>query len=283
LPSVIGFLKSLHNRLLLVYYAEGKGKLNLLVYTLIDIIPRTVRRSHSFLNKFLLRIQNSALKRTILKVKGVKYSLIDYESAFIITPLFEEWMWRYLRPKRGDIFLDVGAHIGKYTCQVARIVGDEGIVIAIEPSPENYRTLVRNIKLNSLKNVVALNVAGWNKNTNLRLYLAKRAGQNSVKMKVGKNFVSVSARVLDEVLEELGIERVDWVKIDVEGAEYEVLEGLWKALTKYKPKLIIECREENLEKVRNLLSRLGYISIQITGSSPPYIYCVHKSPLKERE
>lgn len=72
-------------------------------------------------------------------------------------------MWNFIQLRKGDVFIDVGAHIGKYTILVAKIVGKEGLVIAIEPNPENYETLLENIKLNNLKNVIAVNIAAWNK------------------------------------------------------------------------------------------------------------------------
>jgi tRNA A58 N-methylase Trm61 len=73
------------------------------------------------------------------------------ESLYIVSSLFEQWIWKYLHIlKPGDCFIDIGAHIGKYTIQVTRIVGDEGLVLSIEAHSDNYKILVENILINHL-------------------------------------------------------------------------------------------------------------------------------------
>ena len=81
-------------------------------------------------------------------VNGLKFNLIDDESFKIVTPDFEPWMFDYLKPKSGDVFLDIGAHVGKYSLQVADKVGEKGSIIAVEPMPECYKALEENIVLN---------------------------------------------------------------------------------------------------------------------------------------
>jgi len=69
----------------------------------------------------------------------------------MVSPLFEQWIWKYLHILNlGDCSIDIGAHIGKYTIQVARIIGDEGLVLSIEAHPDNYKILVENILINHL-------------------------------------------------------------------------------------------------------------------------------------
>ncbi|MEM4311455.1 MAG: FkbM family methyltransferase [Nitrososphaerales archaeon] len=63
-------------------------------------------------------------------------------------------MWEFFKPKKGEIVIDVGAHIGKYSLPIANLVGKEGLVISIEPYPINYEALIRGIKLNHLKNII---------------------------------------------------------------------------------------------------------------------------------
>lgn len=75
----------------------------------------------------------------VVNCDSIKYRLVDLESLFIISPRYEEWMGQYLTPMKGDCFVDIGAHIGKYALQVAKTVGNTGKVIAVEPTPDVFR------------------------------------------------------------------------------------------------------------------------------------------------
>jgi FkbM family methyltransferase len=133
-------------------------------------------------------------------------------------------------PNIGDIVIDVGAAFGFYTILASKRVGQQGKVVAIEAQPEIFKLLNRNIKLNKLTNIISLNYAVYSKNTTLRLYntysvMQERAGQNL------QSYTEVSANTLDNLLWQAGIKQVNWIKIDVEGAEYEVLRGAKEILS----------------------------------------------------
>ena len=144
--------------------------------------------------------------------------------------------------KEGDIVVDVGAHIGLYTIIASKQVGLKGKVVAIEAEPGNFEILTTNIKLNQLTNVLSLNSAASSKEEKVKLNMPyeelghtkyhsimfQRVGE------AGKKFVEVDANTLDNLLPQNGIEEVNWIKIDVEGAEYEVLRGATKTLSKSK-------------------------------------------------
>lgn len=127
-------------------------------------------------------------------------------------------------PKIGDIVIDVGAAFGFYTIMASKRVGQGGRVVAIEPQPDNFEMLNRNIKLNKLANIITLNYAVSSKKTMLKLFdsystIQERAGQNL------QSYIEVSADTLDNLLRQVAIDEVNWVKVDVEGAELEVLKG----------------------------------------------------------
>ena len=160
---------------------------------------------------------------------------------------------RNFTPKEGDIVIDVGAHIGPYTLKTAKRVGWNGKVIAIEADPENFDILNRNIQLNKLTNVIALNYAAYFKEDKIRLYLLKVDKSSYTKYNTimidraqynnEKKFVEVKANTLDYLLQSIGIkhEQVNWIKIDVEGAEFDVLKGAKDILSKSKDiSLLIE-------------------------------------------
>jgi len=197
------------------------------------------------------------LRKVIIKVNESKFTVLDSESVFIISPGWESWIWNHLKVAKGDVFLDVGAHIGKYTIPIAKIVGENGLVIAVEPHPINYKTLLENIRLNGLKNVIALNIAAWSENRKMTLFIGDKTSLHSTKKDFGRGSIIVNAKALDNVLNELKVERVNWIKIDVEGAEFEVLKGLQNTLRKQRPTLIVEIWEEQ-NKIEDFISKLGY-------------------------
>jgi FkbM family methyltransferase len=142
----------------------------------------------------------------------------------------EEDIVEQFSPKIGDIVVDVGAAFGFYTILASKRVGQQGGVVAIEPQPDSFEMLNKNIKLNNLANVVTLNYAVSSKKTMLKLYssystIQERAGESL------QSYIEVSADTLDNLLRSVGIDKVNWIKIDVEGAEYEVLRGAKEILS----------------------------------------------------
>src|SRR5829696_6401888 len=151
---------------------------------------------------------------------------------------------RNFSPKEGDVVIDVGAHIGPYTLKASKRVGLNGKIIAIEADPENFDILNRNIQLNKLTNVIALNYAAYSKEDKIKLYLpSKEKEEESSYTKYNtimtervhneKKFVEINANTLYYLLQSNGIKHeVNWIKIDVEGAEYEVLKGAKNIISK---------------------------------------------------
>jgi len=152
------------------------------------------------------------------------------------TPNREEDILQHFTPKLGDVVVDVGAHIGRYTIISSKLAGPNGTVIAIEADPDNFDLLNENIALNGLSNVLPINCAAYSKQIEITLY---RQSSSSVYSSVittrapeNHNYVKVPARTLDEILHLNGIRKVNWIKIDVEGAEFEVLKGAAQLLSK---------------------------------------------------
>jgi FkbM family methyltransferase len=174
----------------------------------------------------------------LLKLKMPKYNLQFYcrnnKDDFTTMTMREDEIIRHFNTKQGDIVVDVGAHIGKYTIIASKRVGANGKVIAIEAHPGNYEMLNRNIKLNGLTNVTTLNYAVYSKESKVKLFLPGEKSNHSIYNTLlpsratdeGK-FVEVTADTLDNLLQKNGISNaeVNWLKIDVEGAELEVLKG----------------------------------------------------------
>ena len=184
---------------------------------------------------------------TLLKFKVPKY---DYEfycrinkDDFKIMTIHEDDIIKRFTPKEGDIVIDIGAHIGLYTIISSKRVGANGKVVDIEADPSNFEMLNSNIKLNQLTNVIPLNYAVHSKETKVKLYLPSGESgftkYNTIMpnwINAQEKFVEVNANTLDYLLQlnEIRQEEVNWIKIDVEGAEFEVLKGATNVLSKSK-------------------------------------------------
>jgi FkbM family methyltransferase len=186
----------------------------------------------------------------LLKFKVPKYNYEFYcrinKDDFIVMTRHEDVIIQYFHPKEGDVVVDVGAHIGRYTIIASKRVGPNGKVIAIEADPNNFEMLNHNIQLNRLANVTSLNYAAFSKETRIKLYLP--AGDIFTKyntvmsdwvwVKPEDKFVEVNANTLDNLLLQqqlqIAIGQVNWIKIDVEGAEFEVLKGAHNLLLNSK-------------------------------------------------
>lgn len=162
-----------------------------------------------------------------------------------------------------DIFLDVGANIGYYTLIAAKM-SPQGRVVAIEPSVVNASMLKENIRLNGAGNVTIVHRAAWQKSgVCLALHIRDpyNFGANSF---LGGGVVEcqVETIAIDDLIAEQDLTRVDLVKIDVEGAEYEVLLGMSNCLQTKPPRYIV-CAldhpdEINRQHTYELLRVAGY-------------------------
>jgi FkbM family methyltransferase len=145
---------------------------------------------------------------------------------------------RALRP--GMTVLDVGANVGPYTALCAHAVGDAGRVFAFEPDPESFRYLEETVRRNAAARVELVPAAAaaeagvarlftWSDNKgDSRLYEHERSDGS----------VEVATVRLDDFLAAAGVERVDFVKIDVQGLEGHVLEGLEQTIRR-SPGLVL--------------------------------------------
>ena len=158
-------------------------------------------------------------------------------------------------------FIDVGANIGKYSIILGKKLKDNGQVISIEPEPRNFEILNKNIKLNNLKNVTAINNGLYSKKGKLDFYLtSEKSGDGAHSLiKKTNNKIQIKVDTLDNIIKEKGLKDIKLIKIDVEGAEANVLKGAKKTLKKYHPKLIFEAWDETyFKKIKNILDKYNY-------------------------
>jgi len=196
-----------------------------------------------------------------LKLHNFLYRVPDYAALSILCmePLIYAFIRHFL--KSGDVFIDVGAHVGKYTIPAAKLVAPHGKVIALEPHPQNFALLLSNIKLNKLDEyVVPLQIAAWNREEIKPLYLKEEdSGTPSLMfMEETRGSITVQCMPLDRLIRSLHVNRIDLVKIDVEGAEVHVLQGMKQIMLQHRPAIIVETFPMNLKKVLDILLQNGY-------------------------
>jgi FkbM family methyltransferase len=173
--------------------------------------------------------------------------------------------FRWYRPRPGDLVFDLGAHCGVSTYALSRLAGSAGRVIAFEPDPLNYSILLRNIERHRLTNVLAVNVAIAGKTGQLRFNCEGTIG-SGLTSAVGRESVGstlmVDAVTLADAFEKWGVPA--FCKIDIEGAEIEVLEAAKEALTGHATQLAIDTNHPQANgkltdrPVANILRSCGY-------------------------
>jgi len=165
----------------------------------------------------------------------------------------------------GDIVLDVGANIGYYTLVLARRVGAGGRVFAFEPDPDNFALLTKNVGTNGYRNVVPVNAALSNRSGTLELHLCddNRGDHRIYASGADRKTIEVSTIAGDDCLGEIS-SCVNFIKIDVQGAEGLVLRGLCRTLQRSKGcRVIFEFWPEGMSKAGdNPAEVLDYMSHQ---------------------
>jgi FkbM family methyltransferase len=205
------------------------------------------------------------LPRRLTRMSGFRLRLVDYESLTIACTNFEPFMHYWFKAQMGEVVLDIGANFGIYTLKSSLAVGPTGRVLAVEAHPQTFGVLSENIRLNAFANAESVHCAVWKAESWLRLFLANSSAQHSLKLFSGSRAIRVRARTLDSILEERKnkIAHVDWIKIDVEGAELEVLQGAQKMLLRDRPKIILEVRPNQQKALKLFASRHNYGIIEI--------------------
>ncbi|SHJ92131.1 methyltransferase, FkbM family [Roseomonas rosea] len=140
----------------------------------------------------------------------------------------EIWELIRARLKPGSVFVDAGANIGTYALPAARLVGPGGRVVAFEAHPRTFGYLARNVAANELPWVTGLNRALGEEAGEIEMeFQAANPGETHVRApgEAGGGGTRVPMTTLDDAMAELGLTRLDYLKIDVEGFELPVLRG----------------------------------------------------------
>lgn len=205
------------------------------------------RRFH---NNQMITVKQSGIKSTFLAVSETNY--------------WDIWrtrkeMRQYLNHglKTGDIAYDIGANVGTYTIPMSKFVGDKGVVLAFEPDPTSWESLMINLKINAVNNCKTYRYCIGNENKNIQFYVRPDKDTHSIFEKssapspMGELLtISSQMKTLDQLVKTGEAPQPNFIKLDIEGAELLALDGMRQVLKSVRA-IYIECH--NALKVDLLL------------------------------
>lgn len=199
---------------------------------------------------------------------------------YFIPEYYEPATQRYLKQnvKPNMVVMDIGAHLGLYTLLLADLVGEGGKVYSFEPAEENFRRLKEHTSINNIYCVKLFKLALSDREETTSLYInpmddsghsliSEQADACAEGKRVGPSTQAVQTTTLDAIINREGIDRLDLIKIDIEGAEHIILKGGEEMLSKKKaPHIICETHtthnlpNKKKDDVREILYSYGYKS-----------------------
>ncbi len=195
--------------------------------------------------------------------KGISERLLLFN---VHEPLVTKLLIRVL--KEGMTCLEVGGNLGYYAVLESKIVGDKGKVIAIEPSPRNFSYLKHNLEQQNRSNYEVYNFACGDQEGEVKFLVSDKSNrcmviENGEEIPSDLEVIKIPIKKLDIFLKEKGIEKIDFIRMDVEGYEMNILEGAMKLLTKFKPIMLDEVHkmimgDDLTKKFFNELKACGY-------------------------
>ena len=173
--------------------------------------------------------------------KGVKILLrVNSTDLMALTHvwLIEEYAKKNFDIKSSDTVIDIGAHIGLFTLHASQNCKN-GNIYSYEPVKENFNVLKENITINNLKNVKIFNLAVSKSNSTIKLFMNNDESGHSMFSKSSENII-VNSTSLMKIFDENNIKKCNFLKLDCEGAEYEIIKNLPLEYFQKIDKLVIE-------------------------------------------
>jgi FkbM family methyltransferase len=196
----------------------------------------------------------------------------------------QDYYLRHYRLREGDVVFDVGAGRGEDTLAFSRAVGQGGRVIAIEAHPLSYELLEAFCRLNRLENVSPINLAIMDKRGEISMVESDNWRANAVSMDDPGGNIKVPARTLDEVCRELlGVQHIDFLKMNIEGAERYALAGM-ESIVRSTNAMCIACHDflgdrglgehyRTRQFVEGFLADHGFTTVSYPDDPRDYVRC----------
>ena len=183
----------------------------------------------------------------------------------------EIYKMEHVCPEPGDIVIDAGAYRGDTAALFRKYIGEKGVVYAFEPDKKNYDYLVDNVTRNKVKNIIPVKKALMADKSVCNLIATPQSGSFLYVVKDTldtDSFNEIQATTLDEFKVQENLERIDFIKSDIEGSELEMLQGAKGVLKNHKPKLALA--------IYHSITDLMQIPLKVKELNPDYtIYIRH--------
>jgi FkbM family methyltransferase len=237
------------------------------------MIERSIEKIERSIEKSIGRIEKKlSLTDNIVYVGNVKFYIPNFpidliQSVIAGGSFFEEEILKHIDKylDRNSVVLDLGANLGNHTLYWSKVTDGVGVrrVYAFEPVDTTFSLLKKNIQINGLdSNKVIINEVGLGKtesSAEIKKFNIDNIGGTQIRARAdGKGPFKIIS--LDSYIKssEFKDEKIDLIKIDVEGFEEDLLYGAKETLEKYNPVIFIEAWPENFEKIDKLLNSFGY-------------------------
>jgi FkbM family methyltransferase len=238
-----------------------------------EIFKKSFKKTYDFLNP------NKIIELNLKEFKILINSSSNIiEKNLLIYGVYEEDILKLIRKKlkEGDVFLDIGANIGYHSLFASKIVGKAGQVYSFEPVKETFEILKKNIQINKFNNIKPFNYGVSNKNGKTKIFFDKSDfGRSSLLYGDSNSVEEIELIKLDTFF---GGKKIDFVKIDVEGEEFNVIKGMEeiiknnkniKIILEFSPIIYKKKNKKTLEyclKFLNYLENLNFKLSEIKGS-----------------
>jgi FkbM family methyltransferase len=211
--------------------------------------------------------------------KGLKKNFYGYEIRLPTRYInyfpadYEPGNFNFLKEqcKKNDVILDIGAHIGLFATVAAKIVGPNGKVIAFEPAPKTNALLQQTISINKLQGIVQIRNEAMGKQVGKTIFFISEGDADNSNSMVSYlhdrklHSINVTVLTVDDFIKQQQLNKVDFIKIDVEGAEYDTLQGATFTLKNLRPACILAIHPEpitvkgdKLEDIYELIHSMDY-------------------------
>jgi len=239
--------------------------------TLIGVYFKTIKEENVILetkNNIKIKIRTNS---TDIMQLGTVWLTEDYE-----VPGFSI--------NKEDILIDIGAHIGLFSLFASQYCKN-GKIFSYEPIEENCNILKENIELNKIKNIISFNSAVSNQTNKLKIFTNSDDSAHSI-FESKKKFIEVNSTTIKSIFDENKIENCNLLKLDCEGAEYQIIESIPKEYFFKIDKMIIEYHLANKNPelykklIQNLKNNSFEIKIKKLSDSMGMIYALNMKKIK---
>jgi len=258
------------------YYAKfykQKSSSKKLFRVFFFFLYKTIREYTLFATNTIISTNGYKIK-TISDDKGISEELRIFK---IHEPLTTELIKNIV--KEGMTCIDLGSNLGYYTLLESKLVGNSGKVFAFEPSPITYENFKKNLEINHITNVYHYNVALGNINGKIKFLVSKMSNWCRIvddsKKTLDDNIIEVPMLTLDDFSTKNKLEKIDFIRMDIEGYESKAYSGMTEIIKKFKPELYMEIHPvfmgvektiEFLQQLKNDGYEIKYFTYRISDT-----------------